>query len=257
MKTNTLLMGPIGTGKTHALKTLLDLGLEVFVLSLEPGIEHVLGDTPPSQCHWKKIFPAVTDFETFRRSLHKASMLTMEQLQRAPGNKADCLQLLEVIDACNDFVCDRTGESFGALDSWGEDRVFAVDGLTGLSQMCSDLIVGDKLIKTQPEWGTAMELVYRTISLWASATKCSFVLLSHIARETDEVTGGTKITLSTLGNKLAPRIPPIFDEVITTTRQGRKFVWSNMENGYDLKGRRLPFGEYTPDFAHIFKGAAA
>jgi DNA replication protein DnaC len=40
---NVLLMGPAGTGKTHSIGTLVDAGVEVFYLGLEPGLESLLG----------------------------------------------------------------------------------------------------------------------------------------------------------------------------------------------------------------------
>ena len=40
---NCMLMGPAGSGKTHAIGTLVDAGVEVFYLALEPGLESLLG----------------------------------------------------------------------------------------------------------------------------------------------------------------------------------------------------------------------
>ena len=40
---NVLLMGPAGSGKTHAIGTLVDTGVEVFYLALEPGLESLIG----------------------------------------------------------------------------------------------------------------------------------------------------------------------------------------------------------------------
>ena len=39
-----LLLGETGSGKTYSLRTLLDAGLEVFVIATEPGLLEVLGD---------------------------------------------------------------------------------------------------------------------------------------------------------------------------------------------------------------------
>jgi len=55
---NVMLMGPAGSGKTHALGTLVDSGIEVFYLALEPGLESLLGywtdrGLPiPANLHW-------------------------------------------------------------------------------------------------------------------------------------------------------------------------------------------------------------
>jgi predicted ATPase len=40
-----MLLGASGSGKTYSIRTLLDAGLEVFVLFTEPGME-VLADCP-------------------------------------------------------------------------------------------------------------------------------------------------------------------------------------------------------------------
>ena len=40
---NVLLMGPSGTGKTYSIGTLVDMGVEVFYLALESGMESLLG----------------------------------------------------------------------------------------------------------------------------------------------------------------------------------------------------------------------
>ena len=55
---NVMLMGPAGSGKTHSIGTLVDAGIEVFYLALEPGLESLLGywtdnDKPiPPNLHW-------------------------------------------------------------------------------------------------------------------------------------------------------------------------------------------------------------
>jgi len=56
--TNVLLMGPAGTGKTTAIGTLVDAGIETFYMGLEPGLESLLGywtdkgKPVPANLHW-------------------------------------------------------------------------------------------------------------------------------------------------------------------------------------------------------------
>ena len=58
---NVLLMGPSGTGKTHSIGTLVDLGIDVFYLALEAGMESLLGywtdrgKEVPANLHWHKV----------------------------------------------------------------------------------------------------------------------------------------------------------------------------------------------------------
>jgi hypothetical protein len=79
-----------------------------------------------------------------------------------------------------------------------------------------------------------------------------FVLISHIERETDLVQGGSKITVSTLGVKLAPKIPLLFSDVILAKRNGAVWTWSTADPSADLKTRNLPVAEnLLPSFAPI------
>jgi hypothetical protein len=253
-KTNVLLSGPIGTGKTSALRTIPECGHRLFVLALEPGLDKIL--THSANCHWHYVAPATTDWDTMSRNADLVNKMSNDQLQKMKGmSNMGYRQFIEVLDTCAGFHCDICGEDFGAIDKdLRPDDVFAVDGLSGLSIMSMDLVVGAKPVKTQPDWGVAMDQIERIVNKWCSDTKCSFVLTSHIDREYDEITGGTKIMVSTLGRKLAPRIPRFFDEVVGCVRRADKFYWSTIEDGYDLKSRRLPLADaIAPDFRQLLE----
>jgi len=57
---------------------------------------------------------------------------------------------------------------------------------------------------------------------------------------------------STLGVKLAPKIPAMFSDVILTTRQGDKWSWDTANSMADLKTRNLPIkADLPPNFAAI------
>ena len=63
--------------------------------------------------------------------------------------------------------------------------------------------------------------------------------------------------VSTLGRKLAPKIPRYFGEVIYATRtvnkeQKYEFNWSTVDNTIDLKNRALPVSSrLRPDFGQV------
>jgi hypothetical protein len=67
-----------------------------------------------------------------------------------------------------------------------------------------------------------------------------------LERETDEVTGGISLMASTLGRKLAPRLPRFFSDVIHAKREGEKFSWSTATFNVDLKARNVPISETIP-----------
>jgi hypothetical protein len=64
-----------------------------------------------------------------------------------------------------------------------------------------------------------------------------------------------KITVSTLGRKLAPKIPRFFSEVIRARKDGAgKFFWSTQDSEADLKNRALPSGaNIAQDFAPVIE----
>ena len=69
---SVLLMGPSGSGKTYSLSTLLESGLEVFLVVTEPhGLETLLDVVAQkkldiNKLHWRYIPPARPGFETPR-----------------------------------------------------------------------------------------------------------------------------------------------------------------------------------------------
>lgn len=249
---NTMLCGTTGTGKTHSIRTLCDLGLEVFVLFTEPGME-VLADLPPEKLHWHYVAPSAPDFSDMIASAQKINTMSFEALTKLPDiNKRNYTEFIDVLTSLANFKCDRTGQSYGSVDSWGPERVLVVDSLTGLSLMAMNLVTGSKPVKSMADWGVAIDNLERLIVKLCVDTKCHFVLLAHLEREVDEVTGGTSLMASTLGRKLAPKLPRFFSDVIQAKRNVDKFVWSTAASNVDLKARNLPIADnLDPSFKAI------
>lgn len=249
-----LLLGGSGAGKTHSIRTLVEAGLEVFVLFTEPGME-VLADLPPEKLHWHYIPPASPDWKDMIDSARKINTLSFKQLaEMSDINKGKYSDFLQVLTALSDFPCDRTGLKYGGVDTWDGNRVIVVDSLSGISIMAMNLVTGSKPVKSMADWGVAMDNLERLIMRLCVDTKCHFVLLSHQEREVDEITGGTQVTVSTLGKKLAPKIPRFFSDVIHVKREGAKFSWSTATHNTDLKSRTLPIADnLPPTFAPIIE----
>jgi len=256
---NTLLEGPTGVGKTHSIGTLVDTGLEVFCLFLESGQEPLYGyytdkgKTVPDNLHISLVKTATTGFADLIDSAEKTNTLSHEALAKMTDPKRSAYRgYINILKALNNFVDDRTGESFGPVDSWGTDRVIVIDGLTGINRAAMQLVVGGKATRSQPEWGQAQFYVEELVQKLTNGCRCHFVLIAHIERETDQVLGGSKITMSTLGKALAPKLPQMFSDVVLCRREGDKFVWSTADGQADLKFRNLPLSStIAPDFGKI------
>ena len=267
---NDLLMGPAGTGKTHSIGTAVDAGLdffgpgqdiEVFYLALEPGLESLKGywsdrGLPiPRNLHWHTIkapdigFADMIDAAKMINTLSLESLAKMQDTKRSRHN-----QFISILEALANFPCDRTKQKFGAVNEWKPNRMLVVDGMAGLGKAAMAMVVGSKPVRSQSDWGIAQDQVEKIIRKLSEDCQCHFILLGHVERETDQVLGGVKIMISTLGAKLAPKLPPLFSDIILTVRQGAKWTWDTSNSQADLKTRYLPISsDNPPDFGPVLK----
>lgn len=258
---NVMLMGPAGTGKTHSLGTLVETGLEVFYLGLEPGLESLLGyfkdrgKPVPANLHWHMLKAPAASFTDMLESATKISQLSLDSLAKLsdPG-RGKHNQFIELLGALNNFPDDRTGEKFGAVNSWDTTRVLAVDSLTGVGRAAMSLVIGGKPVRNQSDWGIAQDQVEKLLRMLCDNCRCHFVLLAHVERETDAVLGGVKLMPSTLGKSLAPKIPAMFSDVILTVRNGTSWQWDTASAQADVKTRNLPIkADNAASFEPIIK----
>lgn len=258
-----LLMGETGSGKSYSISTLLESGLEVFVIGTEPTFLDTLLDTCMVKkdrkeyihpnLHWSAIQPARVGIKGLQEMANKIAVMDYKALSELkPDGQRQHSQFIKFLATLANFTDDRTGEIFGSVDSWDDSRVLVIDSLSGLNLMAWDLTVGNKVSAHQGEWGTAMGTLDKLLLNLTSNLRCFFVLMAHLEREGNELTQGTQITVSTLGKKLAPKIPRFFSEVVMTYREGSNFYWSTTTTGVALKKRSLPFGDkLLPSFKPV------
>lgn len=250
---NVMLMGPAGSGKTYSIGTLVDSGIETFVLSIEAGLESLLDywgkqDKPvPPNLHWHKLGAPKLSFKDLAAIAQKVNTLgydTLGKMQDPDRWKYD--GMIKLNECLFDFKDDRTGKSFGDVSTWGPDRALVLDGLTGISSMAMQLVVGGKPIKNPGDYGIAQGQILPFLRLICDHCNCWFVLISHIDREIDQVLGGTKIMPATVGQKLAPLLAPMFSDVIYCDREGNNWTWNTTTAGAETKARNLPWRDKQP-----------
>ncbi len=256
---NVLLEGPAGTGKTFSLGTLVDEGLEVFGLFTESGLETLTGywtdrGLPvPDNLHWHLLKRKQAGFDALIRGAESVNSMSLEALAKMQDPKRmEHNEYVNLLRALADFPDDRTGKKFGAVDQWGPDKAIFIDSLTGMNSIVMSLVVGNKPMKSMADWGLAQDQLEKLLRQLTDGCKCHFILISRVERETDQVFGGVKVTVSTLGKALAPKVPPMFSDVILSVREGAKFSWSTANPMADLKTRNLAIQDgLSPSFKPI------
>jgi hypothetical protein len=239
-------MGDSGTGKTYALRTLIEAGITPFILFTEPGME-VLGDLDPSSYHFNYITAPESNWTGLIDTAEKVNKFNFDALTKMQDmNRSRYGQFAEVLRQCNNFTDSRTGESFGDASTWGTDRALVLDSLSGLSDMAMRLVVGGKPTRAMQDWMVAQNLLKSFLDQCTNQLRCWFIVIAHLEREKDEITGGTQIMVSTLGRALAPKIPMFFSDAIQTLRQGSEFTWDTAGMNIAVKARNVPIGSKLP-----------
>lgn len=250
---NCLLQGDAGTGKTTSVHTLVETGLEVFYLACEPGMESLIGwwadkgKPVPDNLHWHYLAPPKSNFSNLIQGAKDVNTQTYEMLTKKQDPKrSEHNYFVKLLECLNGFVDQRTGESFGSVDEWDTSRVLVIDPMTGINRAAMDLVVGNKPVKSPSDWGIAQDQVERLVRMLTDGCRCHFVMLAHVEKELDPILGGMRITVSTLGKALAPKIVPMFSDVVYAYRDGRDFLWSTLNSNAIVKNRNLRMDDKLP-----------
>jgi hypothetical protein len=258
---NILLEGEAGTGKTFSIGTLVDTGVQVEYLALESGIESLFGywadrgKPIPENLGWHVLKAPEASLDELIANAKRVNEYSFEALTKVQDPaRTKYNQFIEFLKVLNGFVDQRTGETLGAVNKWPAERFLIIDSLTGINRAAMDMVVGGKPVKSMADWGLAQDAIERILRLLTNDCVCGLVVIAHIEREIDPLFSGTKITVSTLGKALAPKIPSLFSDVIYTYREGPNFYWSTANSSVALKTRNLPIADkIPPDFAAIVK----
>lgn len=255
---NVLIEGVTGTGKTHSIGTLVEALPRVVFFAYEAGAESLVGywtdrGLPvPAHLHICTVKAAQASWSDMADAVKQVNQFSYEMLKKAVDPNRSKYDQFEKFLRSFAKVKSDAGVELGGVDSWGTDTALVIDGLTGLGDAAMKCVIGGKMDRDQKDWGLAQNMLENIVRRLCDACRCHFVLLSHVEREADPLGGTSKITVSTLGAKLAPKIPPMFSDVILAKRLGREFYWDTIDPTADLKTRNLPIdAKIKPDFGQI------
>jgi len=256
-------MGGAGTGKTYALGTLADWaekhGKTMFTLFTDNGAETLSGyyadkgKAVPSHLYWHTQITRPLDLKSLMDAADKVGKFSYEMLTKMTDNNRSANNAFyAILSSCAKPVDDRSGKTFPSVDSWGTDMIFALDGMTELSNAAMKMQVGNKPTASPPDYGVAQNNLMGFLRLCTQGARNTFVLIAHPSREKNELTGTTTLQVNTVGTAICAEIPPMFGEVIYTVREGDQFFWDTAAYGVDTKTRSLGYkSKIVPDFAQI------
>lgn len=247
-----LLIGGPGSGKTYSIRTLVDAGITPMCLFTENSFD-VLGDVPADRLHWAYIPPNKGGLPSLMDAARRASTMGTDQLQKINDlTRAQTNSFQPILEMLMNFKCQRTGQTFGNISTWGTDRALVVDSLSGVAIAATKLAVGEKYALTQPEYQILMKTIENLVNFLCTDLHCHLVMTAHAEREVDEVNGGVKIYPSVPGRKLAPVLSRYFTDVVLAKRQGDKFLWDSADSQADLKVRNAPIkADLPPSFVPL------
>jgi len=246
-------MGAGGSGKTYSLRTLVAAGITPFIVALDDQGMESISDLKCPSLHWCAIGHGGRGWADLISEAKRLSSLQFDGIAKATDTqKYKQQRWIRVLEAYSNFKCDRCAKSFGPIDNWPTSRAIVTDHFTELCQASKEWAVGEKLVLHEGEWQVAQNNVENLVRNLYEVPRCWSIVLAHIDRETDLIQGGTKIMVHALGRKLAPKMNPLFSDVVLAVRQGKDFYWDCAAAETDLKTRNLPIeSKLRPDFAQI------
>ena len=269
MKTNTVIQGFVGGGKTRSLLTLLPewedekgkvhkgAGKTLLNIAMEPGFDHVFRHNGCEQgLHVHYHYPADIDFDTIASYVNLLRNMSLKDvIETTDPKKRNYTGFAELFAVCKDFKCDKCGQVFGNVTELDDSYALALDSLSPLSTLVTQAVCGGKPVPSKPEYFTMLGFALSFLRLLFQSTTCSVILTAHIDRETDPVTGESVLTLDTIGQRLVKQIVKLPDELVTAYEEDGKFYWSNERGrtGQVVKRRALTLSDtLEPDFRQIF-----
>ena len=236
-----LLMGEQGSGKTYAIRSLLDAGIEkVVVLALEPGIADNLGDISPKKLAWQHIDTFDTPLEKKAESARKIASMSFKENAATPSvDRHNYIHYQKILEAMTNIVCDRTGEKLGHIKDFPANWAFVIDSLSGLNHASLTFTVGAKNNLQMNDYMQAQQQVLSATNSVISSRNCLFVMTAHITRQLDENTQQQTLTVDTPGRAIAGVIGRYFSDVILAYKSENRYLWSTQRENTICKSRNL------------------
>jgi len=256
----SLTFGDTATGKTASVPTLLLAGQKVRFVSADNNAEaglnagihlHKVPEDLQSNlaiCIPERPAPATKDIlADIERLL--ATEYDVYLKGKDPSRKGQ-RGFYNIVSSSVEFT-DVEGKSHGLVSDWGTDTTLVLDSLSVICREIKTTVAG-VMQPSQPQWGAMQNLLEGFLARIGAIT-CNVVVLGHPEKDTDAVTGATRIYPRSLGKALNNVLPSGFSDVLYSQFDGKKYFWSTKHRTAVCSGRNLPIKEeLDQDYRQFF-----
>ena len=249
-----ILIAEPGRGKTHAISTLVEAGLHPLCIFTENKFD-MLERIPADKLSWVYVNPTRGSLEDVRKQIKQVGTQTLSGLAKYydPDRFVES-PLDRIMEMMMNFKCERSGKEYGNISTWGTNKCFVLDGLSGLAEASWQNVAGGRMALDKPDYQLAQKQIQLLINQLCFTFRCHVVITAHAEMELDPIHGGHRLYPSVPGKALAPTLGKYFTDVVLAKRVGTKFLWDTADPSAALVGRNLPTGaDLPPSFAPMVK----
>lgn len=213
-----LIVGDSGGGKTGGLASLVDAGYNLRVLDFDNGLSVLKGFVKDK----KKL-----------ANVHYVSLRDEFQLLGSQMGIAKAAAYQTAMKTLKDGGDQwGIGSNIPTLTEWTEEDVLVVDSLGLMGRSCLTMVMqANGAAAKKPEiqhYGVAMENMEKFVAqITSPMVKCNVVVNTHLYKPNDSM----KMAPDVLGDKLGPKIPKYFDNMVTLSLSAAKRTYKTKSDG--------------------------
>lgn len=230
------LIGDSGEGKSGALASLAHVGYNLRIIDMDNGLDYL-----------KNVLRKESP-DSLKRVVYETLTNKMQGVMNKflpVGTPNAWSRMTKLLTKWEVGTPGQPGYyNLGPVATWGKQDILVIDTLTSASQnaMLEVLALNGRLatkVEIQ-DYDEAMRMVEGLLALLFSDTiKCNVLVLSHILY-TEVGSGLIKGFPNTIGQKLSPKVPRYFNNVIRVARKGdgsmaKRFIQTVSFGGVELK----------------------